>query len=69
MLRLIFAFFTALVISFPALDCLFATDLQRYVAVFSDGSVLEGNQLQNWHDARSKPTLEGTSLDLSLIHI
>ncbi len=63
MLRLVFAFFTALVISFPALDCLFATDLQRYVAVFSDGSVLEGNHLQNWHDARSKPTLEGTSLD------
>ncbi|MEC7922406.1 MAG: hypothetical protein VX496_03285, partial [Planctomycetota bacterium] len=63
MLRLVFSTLVALVVSCLALDCLFAADLQRYVAVFSDGSVLEGNELQNWHDARSKPALEGTSLD------
>lgn len=63
MLRLLFSSLMALVVSCLALDCLFPADLERYIAVFSDGSVLEGNQLQNWHDARSKPVLEGTSFD------
>ncbi len=63
MLRLVFSTLVAFVVFCLALDCLFPADLQRYVAVFSDGSVLEGNALQNWHDARSRPALEGTSLD------
>ena len=39
-----------------------AADAHRYIAVFSDGNILEGNQLHLWHERSSIPTLEGVSL-------
>lgn len=39
-----------------------AADAHRYIAVFSDGNILEGNQLHLWHERNSIPTLEGVSL-------
>ena len=41
---------------------LFAVEAHRYAAVFSDGALLEGNQLHRWNDRLSVPTLEGVSL-------
>ena len=41
---------------------LFAAEAHRYEAVFSDGSILEGNELHRWNDRQSVPTLEGVSL-------
>ena len=41
---------------------LFAAEAHRYAAVFSDGTLLEGNQLHRWNDRQSVPTLEGVSL-------
>ena len=63
MQRLIAAAAVVLLVSFSAASFPCAADPERYVAVFSDGAVLEGNDLQLWHDARSMPTLEGASLE------
>jgi len=49
-------------LSILAAPVFFAADAHRYIAVFSDGNILEGNQLHLWHEPGSIPTLEGVSL-------
>ena len=43
-------------------DFLSAAESKPYVAVFSDGMVLEGELLRFWNDPQGKPELEGVSL-------
>ena len=52
----------AIVLSVLSAQVLCGADSHRYVAVFSDGAVLEGNKLLSWGDSRSSPTLEGVKL-------
>ena len=62
---------TILLLTLPV-EFLPAAESNPYVAVFSDGTVLEGELLRFWNDPQGKPELEGVSLfdsNLSLIHI
>ena len=34
----------------------------RYIAVFADGTRIEGNTISGWHDNSATPQLDGTSL-------
>ena len=52
----------AIVLSVLLAQVLCGADSHRYVAVFADGAVLEGNKLFSWNDSRSSPTLEGVKL-------
>ena len=52
----------AIVLSVLSAQVLCGADSHRYVAVFADGAILEGDKLFSWNDSRSSPTLEGVKL-------
>ena len=52
---------TILLLTLPV-EFLPAAESNPYVAVFSDGTVLEGELLRFWNDPQGKPELEGVSL-------